>query len=179
MAVQIKDDEIFELLERLAATEEMFKTPVSTIRDVAELTDASPNLIARILGEMRGPGEFETVIKRLDDHEARIKVSEAKLALPKENSAVSAHSQISQKSEEEPMPSRTVTSTYFDLLKRERDIPDYRVIEGIPPAIKTLFAIILFVALYAIVQYTGFRIERPPIPPTYEFKYDLSEDQKH
>jgi hypothetical protein len=59
------------LLERLAATEEMFKTPVSTIRDVAELTDASPNLIARILGEMRGPGEFEKLVRRVEVLEGR------------------------------------------------------------------------------------------------------------
>ena len=80
MAVQIKDDEIFELLERLAATEDMFKTPVSTIRDVAELTEASPNLIARILGEMRGTNEFEELIDRLKGHEWRISRTEADVA---------------------------------------------------------------------------------------------------
>ena len=66
LAAPIEDEEIFELLERLAATEEMFKAPVSTIRDVAELTEASPNLIARILGEIRGPGEFEKLVKRVE-----------------------------------------------------------------------------------------------------------------
>ena len=73
LAVPIKDEEIFELLERLAATEEMFKTPVSTIGDVAELTEASPNLIARLLGEMRGPGELEKIVGRLDEHTALLK----------------------------------------------------------------------------------------------------------
>ena len=72
LAVPIRDDEIFELLERLAATEEMFKAPVSTIRDVAELTDASPNLIARILGDMRGTSEFEGLVYKVDSHEFRI-----------------------------------------------------------------------------------------------------------
>ena len=49
----------------------MFKTPVSTIRDVAELTDASPSLIARLLGEMRGPGEYEKLVGRVDAHDQR------------------------------------------------------------------------------------------------------------
>ena len=73
LSVPIMDNEIFELLERLAATEEMFKAPVSTIRDVAELTEASPNLIARLLGEMRGPGELEKIVGRLDEHSALLK----------------------------------------------------------------------------------------------------------
>ena len=80
LAAQIKDDEIFELLERLAATEEMFKAPVSTIRDVAELTEASPNLIARILGEIRGPGEFEKLVGRVESHEMRITQNEADIS---------------------------------------------------------------------------------------------------
>ena len=79
LAAPIKDEEIFELLERLAATEEMFKAPVSTIRDVAELTEASPNLIARILGEIRGPGEFEKLVKRVDSHDDRFEKLQAKL----------------------------------------------------------------------------------------------------
>ena len=79
LSVPIKDDEIFELLERLAATEEMFKTPVSTIRDVAELTEASPNLIARILGEMRDPNKLEKLESRIDTYDARLKEVEKKL----------------------------------------------------------------------------------------------------
>jgi hypothetical protein len=82
LTVPIKDEEIFELLERLAATEEMFKTPVSTIRDVAELTEASPNLIARILGEMRGPDEIEKLTNRVDLHEARLRWVESKIIAP-------------------------------------------------------------------------------------------------
>ncbi len=80
LAVQIRDNEIFELLERLAATEEMFRTPVSTIRDVVELTDATPDLIARLLGEMRGPGECEKIIGRLDEHDARLREVEQKFS---------------------------------------------------------------------------------------------------
>ena len=80
LAVPIKDDEIFELLERLAATEEMFKAPVSTIRDVAELTEASPTLIARVLGEMRGPGELEQMVGRLDEHDRRLLQVEQKVS---------------------------------------------------------------------------------------------------
>ncbi len=57
----------------------MFKTPVSTIRDVAELTEASPNLIARILGEMRGPGELEKIVGRIEMHENRLDSFEEKL----------------------------------------------------------------------------------------------------
>jgi hypothetical protein len=79
LAVPIQDDEIFELLERLAATEEMFKTPVSTIRDVAELTEASPNLIARILSEMRGPDEFEKLAGLLGAHDSRLNEVEQKV----------------------------------------------------------------------------------------------------
>ena len=82
LAVPIKDDEIFELLERLAATEEMFKTPVSTIRDVAELTEASPNLIARILGEMRGPGELEKLQAQIKAYETRLRAVESKVSQP-------------------------------------------------------------------------------------------------
>ena len=72
LSVPIRDDEIFELLERLAATEEMFKTPVSTIRDVVELTEASPSLIARLLGEMRGPGEYEKLVGLIARHNNRL-----------------------------------------------------------------------------------------------------------
>lgn len=80
LAVPIRDDEIFELLERLAATEEMFKRPVSTIRDVAELTESSPTLIARVLGEMRGPGELEQMVGRLDEHDRRLLEVEQKFS---------------------------------------------------------------------------------------------------
>ena len=80
LAAQIKDDEIFELLDRLAATEEMFKTRVSTIRDVAELTDASPTLIARILGEMRGQDEFEKLHHQVQIHDSRLESVEQKLS---------------------------------------------------------------------------------------------------
>ena len=80
LAVPIRDDEIFELLERLAATEEMFQQPVSTIRDVAELTEASPNLIARLLGEMRGPGELQQMVGRLDEHDRRLLDVEQKVS---------------------------------------------------------------------------------------------------
>lgn len=72
LAVQIRDDELSELLRRLAATEATFSTPVPTIRDVAELTEAPPKLIARILGEIRGPGDLEKLTERLDIHEQRL-----------------------------------------------------------------------------------------------------------
>ncbi len=80
MAVQIKDDEIFELLERLAATEEMFKAPVSTIRDVAELTDAPPALIARILADIRGPDEYEKLHHQVQQHNHRLDSVEQRLS---------------------------------------------------------------------------------------------------
>ena len=83
----IKDNEIFELLERLAATEEMFRTPVSTIRDVAELTDASPRLIARLLGEMRGPGELEKLVGQVGEHNSRLEVVEDTLKTIQSSSA--------------------------------------------------------------------------------------------
>ena len=55
----------------------MFKTPVSTIRDVAELTEVSPSLIARILGEMRGPDGIANLESKLREHETRIKSLES------------------------------------------------------------------------------------------------------
>ena len=58
----------------------MFKTPVSTIRDVAELTEASPNLIARILGEMRGTGEYENLVGYVSSQDVRISQTEAEIA---------------------------------------------------------------------------------------------------
>ncbi len=60
----------------------MFKAPVSTIRDVAELTEASPNLIARILGEIRGPGEFEKLASTVDGYGQRISKIERNLEVP-------------------------------------------------------------------------------------------------
>ena len=93
----IKDEEIFELLERLAATEEMFKVPVSTIRDVAELTDASPNLIARLLGEIRGPGELEKIVGRLDEHTALLnEVAHKVRKLEEKSTEVSAEPRINR-----------------------------------------------------------------------------------
>lgn len=50
-----------------------FRTPVTTIRDVAELTETSPKTIARILADIRGPGEVERLDARIDDHEVRIR----------------------------------------------------------------------------------------------------------
>lgn len=70
--VEIRPNELSILLERLAATEIMFGEPASTIRDVAELTEASPNVIARILGEIRGVKDFNSIGYRLDDHESRL-----------------------------------------------------------------------------------------------------------
>ncbi|MBS1727304.1 MAG: hypothetical protein JST51_11335 [Armatimonadetes bacterium] len=78
LSAEIKDDELSELLERLAATEEMFKQPVSTIRDVAELTDISPLVIARILSDIRGPSEFERLHDRMDAYEKRLSAVEQK-----------------------------------------------------------------------------------------------------
>ena len=80
LAVKIKDNEIFELLERLAATDAMFQQPVSTIRDVAELTEASPDLIARTLGHMRGPTEYERLMGLIQGHEQRISHTERQVA---------------------------------------------------------------------------------------------------
>ena len=70
------------MLERLAATEDMFKQPVSTIRDVAELTDASPNLIARMLGEIRGPDEFEKLQSKMAAYDVRLRDVERKVNAP-------------------------------------------------------------------------------------------------
>lgn len=70
--IEIRDDELHELLERLAATDAMFRDPVTTVRDVAEVTEASPQLIARILSDIRGPGVVERIDGRLDNHDARL-----------------------------------------------------------------------------------------------------------
>lgn len=82
LGVEIKDEELSELLERLAATDAMFKTPVPTIRDVAELTESSPKLIARILGEIRGKDDFDHLSERLDAYERRLKVVEHRTSTP-------------------------------------------------------------------------------------------------
>ncbi len=71
-AIEIRDDELRPLLERLAATDAAFQTPVTTIRDVAELTETSPKTIARILADIRAPGEVERLDARIDIHEKRI-----------------------------------------------------------------------------------------------------------
>jgi hypothetical protein len=57
----------------------MFKAPVSTISDVAELTEKKPSLIARVLGEMRGPGKLEKMVGRLDEHDRRLLNMEQKV----------------------------------------------------------------------------------------------------
>ena len=59
----------------------MFKTPVSTIRDVAELTEASPNLIARILGDMRDPSKIEKLESELQVYDVRLREVEKKLSI--------------------------------------------------------------------------------------------------
>ena len=96
LSVPIKDNEIYDLLERLAATEEMFKAQVSTIRDVAELTEASPDLIARLLGEMRGPGEYEKIIGRLDEHDARLREVEQKFSKLEKQASVPKEPKINR-----------------------------------------------------------------------------------
>ncbi|MBS1701633.1 MAG: hypothetical protein JST12_08225 [Armatimonadetes bacterium] len=51
----------------------MFRTPVTTIRDVAELTNISPKVIGRILADIRGPSDVEQLGARLDAYEQRLK----------------------------------------------------------------------------------------------------------
>lgn len=69
LAEPVEPDELKELLSRLAATEAIFAEPQTTIRDVAEATDASPLLIGRILREMRGPDRIDLLEQRLDRFE--------------------------------------------------------------------------------------------------------------
>ncbi len=179
------------MLERLAATEEMFKVPVSTIRDVAELTEASPNLIARILGEMRGPGELDNIQQGFQDHEGRIRVLEQKVERKRKTPSKQKPFELKQPpriignlplipasdSEERKLlaiekgqePERIVAE-YVDLLNREREVPDYRVIEGIPPGIKLLGLLFLCVLVMFILNALNIRPSRPPLPPTYELR---------
>ncbi len=79
LRVEIRPDELAILLERLAATEAMFGEPASTIRDVAELTEASPNLIARLLTDIRGDDEFSKLQTKVESHEDRIVAVERKV----------------------------------------------------------------------------------------------------
>ena len=79
LAVQIQDSEIAELLDRLAATDAMFATPVSTIGDVVELTDANPSVVARILDSMRGTTELEDLQARLNTTEEKLEMVEQRL----------------------------------------------------------------------------------------------------
>jgi hypothetical protein len=72
-AVEIHADELGELLQRLSATDAMNASGASTIRDVAELTDANPQLIARILTDIRGTDTFENLSKLVNEHELRIR----------------------------------------------------------------------------------------------------------
>lgn len=76
LRVEIRPDELSTLLERLAATEAMYGEPASTIRDVAELTEASPNLIARLLADIRGDDEFRKLQQKVESHDNRIEAVE-------------------------------------------------------------------------------------------------------
>ena len=143
LAVPIRDDEIFELLERLAATEEMFKAPVSTIRDVAELTEASPNLIARVLGEMRGPGEFEKLVSRVDNHDRLIQDLNSKLHTLSNGGSQPATNEINL----EPTIPRGLANFLAFLQRRGERIN-----------VKVVFVIVLIiVTAFATVPYFGFR----------------------
>lgn len=168
LAVPIKDNEIFELLERLAATEEMFKTPVSTIRDVAELTDASPNLIARLLGEIRGSGELGAIIKRLDDHETRIRTAEsiANQTSQTKTAQTSKHSPKSSESAEHRLDADWKPFEKRIQLVKDEDILDKW--ERIP--LKAKYAVIIIVSLIILVLFSmvGFQLEKPSLPPPYE-----------
>lgn len=84
--MEIKDEELCVLLERLAATDAMFRTPVSTIRDVAELTELSPTAIAEILAEIRGTTLLAELKKEVHLHSRRINAVEEKLQLTTSNS---------------------------------------------------------------------------------------------
>ncbi len=55
-------------------------TPVSTIRDVAELTEASPSLIARLLDDIRGTDEFMNLVTQVKQHETRVGQVEKKVS---------------------------------------------------------------------------------------------------
>ncbi len=96
----------------------MFRDPVTTIRDVAEATDASPELIARILNDIRGPGVVERIDSRLDKHDARISALErqprtvtvrAEVVKPRQVSSVRAFPP-----KEVPMPTTKSRATDAD-----------------------------------------------------------------
>lgn len=76
LKVEIRPDELSTLLERLAATEAMYGEPASTIRDVAELTEASPNLIARLLADIRNDSELKELQRKVETHDGRIEAVE-------------------------------------------------------------------------------------------------------
>jgi hypothetical protein len=171
LSVPIKDDEIFELLERLAATEEMFKAPVSTIRDVAELTDASPNLIARLLGEMRGPGEYEKLLDGFVDHEERIRKLEKnakvkakgkpfELKQPPRSIENIPVVPVSSMSEERKLLSEPIEGRYQEP-NRNINLPNI--------VVAIMVALAIVVASYIVVS-ANTRIDRPSLPPTYQIR---------
>ena len=69
----IQSHELASLLERLAFDDEFFSEPLPTIRDVAEATDASPVVIARILSQMRDPDEVTLLRARMESFDARLR----------------------------------------------------------------------------------------------------------
>lgn len=73
----IQSHELASLLERLAFDDEFFSEPLPTIRDVAEATDASPVVIARILSQMRDPDEVTLLRARMESFDARLRSLES------------------------------------------------------------------------------------------------------
>lgn len=79
LAEPITDDEVRSLLERLGTAE--FGGPeVSRVGDLIEATDADPQLMARLLGEIRHEDYQERFGARLDAVERRLHFVEGRVA---------------------------------------------------------------------------------------------------
>jgi len=174
--VEIKDEELSELLERLAATDAMFKTPVSTIRDVSELTEASPKLVARILGEIRGPSDLEKLTERLDTYERRLKAVETRP--PVNYSATPTKPPIKKTYPQPAIPvpkpldveKEKNWKKYRNWLEKEQAAEAYELQQNSTSPVKLWLAVvatlIFFACVIAINSQSGGSTRYPP-PPFY------------
>lgn len=72
-SIPVQANEVRQILHRLAANSGMAGSPTPTIRDIAEATETSPMVIARILSDIRGEDIMSRVVVKVKDHEDRIR----------------------------------------------------------------------------------------------------------
>lgn len=147
----------------------MFKTPVSTIRDVAELTEAPPNLIARILGEMRGPAEFEKLYGLVVDHSRRLTDIELRVSILQNQDAPSEtlESSSNPKNETELSDKRpfaieeeSLDASWLENQRKSMEEQEIRLDESVKAA--RLGAYFILAAFMVWLIYAHFTPNRPP-----------------